>query len=294
MSLFLQLLANGIVNGALFAVLAVAFGLVYRSARVFHIAFAGLYLVGPYAAYAACAKLGMPIGLAIPVGVIAGGLSGWLAEVVLYRPLLKRNASAAAVMVASLGAFVVVVNLMALGFGNEVRIIERGLAQRVEVGPIGLTTIQICQFLLSGAAVAGLGIATLRLRAFKVIWAMGEEPGLVPVLGLPLHRYRAMVFILSGALGALAGCLIGYDIGIDPHMGMSYLLIAAVAMLAGGIDNYKGWVLGGFSVAILQSLTVWKFSAKWMDLATFTVLIAVLVFRPQGMLGIRKRLEEAD
>lgn len=292
MTLFLQLLANGIVNGALFAVLACAFGLVYRSARIFHIAFAGLFLVGPYASLASSAWLGGPVAVSILIGVFVGGLSGWLVEVVLYRPFLRRNASAAAVLVASLGAFVVIVNLIALGFGNEVRTIERGLAQRVTVGPVGLTSIQIWQFLVGTAVVVGLGIATTRVRAFKVVWAMGDEPGLIPVLGLPMHRYRALVFILSGMLGALAGCLIGYDVGIDPHMGMSYLLIAAVAVLAGGIDSYKGWVLGGFTLAILQSLVVWRFSAKWMDLATFAVLIAVLMFRPQGMMGIKKRLEE--
>lgn len=293
MSLFLQLFANGLVNGAMFAVLAVAFGLVYRSARVFHVAFAGLFLIGPYASWLISTRLGAPVWLAIPLGVLAGGASGCLAEVALYRPFLRRNASPAAVLVASLGAYVVVVNGIALAFGNEVRTIERGLAQRVEIGPVGLTTIQIWQFCLCAAAVTGLGVATSRWREFKVVWAMGDEPGLVPVLGLPLHRYRTLVFALSGALGGLAGCLIGYDVGIDPHMGMSYLLIAAVAVLAGGIDSYKGWILGGFAVAILQSLTVWRFSAKWMDLATFAVLIAVLLFRPQGMLGIRKRLEEA-
>lgn len=195
---------------------------------------------------------------------------------------------------ASLGAYVVITNLIALGFGNEMRTIERGLAQRVVIGTVGLTSIQIWEFVLCGAAMTGLGVAMSRWREFKVVWAMGDEPGLILVLGLPLHRYRALVFTLSGALGGLAGCLIGYDVGIDPHMGMSYLLIAAVAVLAGGIDSFKGWILGGFAVAILQSLAVWKFSAKWIDLATFAVLIAVLLLRPQGMLGIKTRLEEAD
>jgi len=291
-NLFLQLLANGIVNGALFAVLACAFGLVYRSARVFHIAFAGLFLVAPYGSYLASIWWGWPVWAAIPFGVAMGGLGGLLAELALYRPFVRRNATAAAVLVASLGAYVVIVNLFAMGFGNEVKTIERGLAHRVSFGPVGLTTIQIWQFVIGTLAVAGLGFATVKVRAFKVIWAMGDEPGLVPALGLPAHRYRMLVFILSGLMCGLAGCLIGYDVGIDPHMGMSYLLIAAVAVLAGGIDSYRGWVLGGFVLAVLQSLTVWKFSSKWMDLVTFAVLIAVLLFRPRGMLGIKRRSEE--
>lgn len=292
MNLPLQLLANGVVNGALFGVMACAFGLVYRSARVFHIAFAGLFLVGPYAAYAANTWLGFPSWAAIVVGVLVAAGGGYGVERALYRPFLRRNATAGAVMIASLGALIIIENLLALIFGNEIRMIERGLARRIALGPLSLTSIQGIQFTVCALALIGLGMAIRKIRAFKAIWAMGDEPGLIPVLGLPLMRYRATVFALSAGLGGLAGCLIGLDVGIDPHMGMSYLLIAAVAVLAGGIDRYTGWIAGGFILAVLQSLVVWKFSAKWMDLATFAVLIAVLLFRPQGLFGVQKRLEE--
>jgi branched-subunit amino acid ABC-type transport system permease component len=292
MDLLFQLLANGLVNGALFALLACSFGLVYRSARVFHIAFAGLFLIAPYSAFAASAWLGLPNWLAMLVGIGAGASSGYLAERFLYRPFFRRKASPGAVMVASLGAFIIIENMLAITFGNELRIIERGLASRATFGPVSLTSIQLLQLVMSVAALVGLGVATRRVRVFKAIWAMGDEPGLVPVLGLPLMHYRSLVFTLSAALGGLAGCLIGLDVGVDPHMGMSYLLIAAVAVLAGGIDRYAGWVLGGVMLALLQSLMVWRFSAKWMDLVTFGVLIAVVMFRPQGILGLSKRLEE--
>lgn len=292
MNLLLQLLANGFVNGALYAMLACAFGLVYRSARIFHIAFAGLFLLAPYGSFVAATWWGWPVWASVSFGVGGAGLSSLFIESALYRPLQRRHATSAAVMVASLGAFVVITNLVAMGFGNEVKTIERGLAQRMVLGPVGLTTVQIWQFVVGVVAVSGLGLATARLRAFKIIWAMGDEPDLVPALGLPMHRYRQLVFMLSGMMAGLAGCLIGYDVGIDPHMGMSYLLIAAVAVLAGGLDSYRGWVLGGFLLALLQSVIVWKLSAKWIDLSTFAVLIGILIFRPQGFLGVKRRLEE--
>nr|VFJ43686.1 MAG: branched-chain amino acid transport system permease protein [Candidatus Kentron sp. DK] len=292
MDLLLQLLANGLVNGALFALLACAFGLVYRSLRVFHIAFAGLFLIAPYAAYAANAWLGAPIWLAVILGVAAGALSGYLIELILYRPFFRRDVSGGAVIVASLGAFIIIENLLAMGFGSELKTMGRGLAERFVLGSVSLTSIQIVQFLVATMALITVGVTIKRVRTFKIIWAMGDEPGLVPVLGLPLMRYRALVFMVSAGLAGLAGGLIAMDVGVDPHMGLSYLLIAAVAVLAGGIDRFWGWVLGGVVLALLQSLMVWKFSAQWMDLVTFSVLIGILLFRPQGMLGLRKRLEE--
>ena len=218
MNLPLQLLANGLVNGALFGVLACAFGLVYRSARVFHIAFAGLFLVGPYAAYAANTWLGFPNWAAIAIGVLVAAGAGYGIERILYRPFLRRNATAGAVLIASLGAFIIIENLLALLFGNEIRMIDRGLARRIPLGPVSLTSIQVIQFAVCTLALIGLGMAIRKIRAFKAIWAMGDEPGLIPVLGLPLMRYRATVFALSAGLGGLAGCLIGLDVGIDPHM----------------------------------------------------------------------------
>ncbi|MDD5266664.1 MAG: branched-chain amino acid ABC transporter permease [Methylococcales bacterium] len=292
MNLLLQLIADGLVNGILFALLACGFGLVYRSARVFHLAFAGLFLISPYVAYVVNVWLHAPIWLAVTLGVVAGAVAGYIVEVLLYHPFFRRKASNSAVMVASLGAFIVIENVLAIIFGNELRTVDRGLASSFDFGPITLTTIQIFQFLIGSAALVALGVAIRKVRLFKAIWALGDEPELVPVLGLPLTRYRKIVFTLSAALGGLAGCLIAVDVGVDPHMGMSYLLIAAVAMLTGGIDRYTGWVLGGVALALLQSLMVWQFSAKWVDLVTFTVLIGVLVVRPQGILGLRKRLEE--
>lgn len=292
MDLLLQLLANGLVNGVMFALIACAFGLVYRSAGVFHIAFAGLFLIPPYVSYAANVWLKAPIWLAFSLGIAAGALAGYATERLLYRPFYHRKATPSVVMVASLGAYIVIVNILSILFGSEVRIIERGIASRLTLGPVSLTSVQLVQFGLGSVVLLALIVAIQRVKVFKAIWAMGDEPGLIPVLGLPLMRYRNLVFILSAGLGGVAGCLIGLDVGIDPHMGMSYLLIGAVAVLAGGIDRYGGWILGGLLLALLQSAVIWKFSARWMDLVTFAVLIAVLMFRPQGILGLQKRLEE--
>jgi branched-chain amino acid transport system permease protein len=73
---------------------------------------------------------------------------------------------------------------------------------------------------------------------------------------------------------------------------MSYLLIATVAVLVGGLNSYMGWVCGAMTLAILQSLVVWKFSARWMDLVTFALLVVILLFRPQGLLARLQRVEE--
>lgn len=293
MTLFLQLLANGLVNGVLFALLAVAFGLVYRSARVFHVAFGTLYVVSAYLLYAAVTWGQLPIWIGTVLAIIASAVLGAGTEAGFYRLFETRRSGAGVVIVASLGLFIVMENLVAMFFGNDVRTIPRGVVQSVSFGGIRLTSVQLMQLSVGIAVLIGLAVAIRRVRALKAIWAMGDEPELLAILGNPLRRYRMIVFALATALAAVSACLIGIDTGMNPHMGMHYLLIAAVGMLAGGTDRFMGWVAGGFLLAVLHSLIVWKLSSQWMDLATFGTLVLILLFRPQGIFGVKRRLEEA-
>lgn len=292
MNLFLQLLGNGVVNGALYAVLAAGFGLVYRSTGVFHVAYGGVFVLSAYAFHSLVTLVGLGWWAAGAVAVLLSGAAGWAMETGFYGPFFRRGTAHGAVMVASLGLSIVIENGLALIYGNEIRAIPRDLMPAVALGPVRMTQIQLVA-LAVGLSVLLLLAMARRLRFFRVIRAMGENPELLQVHGWRLGRYRALVFALSGALAAVPACLIMVDVGMDVHAGMSYLLIAAVAVLAGGVARVEGWVLGGFVLAVLQSLVVWKFSAKWMDLVAFVLLLAVLLFRREGLLGIRKRTEES-
>ena len=294
MTLFLQLLANGIVNGAMFALLAVAFGLVYRSARVFHIAFGGLYVASAYVLYAAVVWGKWPLWAGFVATILASATLGVAMEAGFYRLFEKRKSAPGVVLVASLGLFIVLENLIAMVFGNEVRIIPRGITQSFALGSVRLTSVQLMQLLVSCFVLIALAFAMRRFRVLKAIWAIGDEPELLEILGNPLRRYRMIIFGLATAIAAIPACLIGMDTGMNPHMGMHYLLIAAVGMLTGGTDRFVGWVAGGFLLAVLQSLVILMLSSQWMDLATFGTLVLILLIRPQGIFGTRKRLEETN
>jgi len=292
-NLFLQLMANGLVNGALFAMLAVGFGLVWRTIRVFHVAYGGLFVACAYIFHVLVTRYGFSPVTGGVLTTCIGGAAGALMEVGFYRPFYRKEASSGAVLVASLGIFVAIENLIAMGFGNQLQTVLRELAPAFRIGPVALTRLQTIEFAVGLTTVGALWLLVRRLRAFKALWAMGDEPELISTLGLPLFRLRTMVFVISTMLVAVSASLITYDLGVDPHMGMSYLLVAAVAVLVGGRDSDTGWIGGAIVLAILQSLVVWKFSARWMDLVTFVLLVSMLVFRPQGLIATQQRVEEA-
>ena len=292
MSLFLQLLGNGLVQGAVAVLYAASFGFVYRSFRVFHIAMGAQFVFACYAFYTCAAVCKLPIVVSVPAVLVLSAAFAALIECAVYRPFVQKRCSSGVVMIASLGVMIVLENVVALIYGNEVKTISNQLEPSAAFAGLRFTRIQLLQFFVGLGVFAAVGAAVRYGKWFKALWAMGDQPELLPVLGLPVRWLRLGVMMLGGVLVAIPAMLISWDIGMDPHVGMHYLLLGSVAVFFGGVDRYWAWGAGAMLLAALQSLAVWKFSAQWTDLVTFGVLIFVLLFRPQGLFGLRKRLEE--
>ncbi|MBR6022221.1 MAG: branched-chain amino acid ABC transporter permease [Kiritimatiellae bacterium] len=293
MNLFLQLLGNGIAQGAVAMLYAAGFGFVYRSFRIFHIAMGAQFVFSCYAFYLFAVVAKLPLALAVGGGLALSVLFAAAIEWAVYRPFFRKGCSSGVVMIASLGVMIVVENLIALAFGNEVKTISTRLEPSVAFARLRFTRIQLLQFFVGIGVFVLVGGMVRFGKWFKAVWAMGDQPELIPVLGLPLLKLRLLVMALGGVLVAVAAMLVSWDIGMDPHVGMHYLLLGSVAVFFGGTDRYWAWGAGAMLLCILQSLAVWQFSARWTDLVTFGVLIFVLLFRPQGLFGVSKRLEEA-
>lgn len=292
MGLFFQLLINGIINGAIFSVLAISFGFVYRTTKIFHIAFAGIFTSSCYFLYVFFIILKIPLIFSILFTILLTGLLGLFIEKAIYLPFFKKDATQGVILIASLGAYISIENIIALIFGNETKILLSGIQPTYSFSSIIITKIQLFQLIAGISIIILISILLKKFKIFKIFWAIGDEPNLIPVFGIPLIKLRAILFFGTSLLVAVPSSLISLDIGMDPHQGMHYLLIAVVSVLFGGIDSFKGWWIGSFVISIIQSLVIIKFSAKFIDLVTFLILILILLFKPQGIFGIRKRMEE--
>ena len=292
-SLFAQLLGNGLVQGAVAMLYAAGFGIVYRSFRVFHIAMGAQFVFSCYAFYTCAAVCKIPLTVSVSAVLALSAVFAVLIECAVYHPFARKRCSSGVMMIASLGIMIVVENVIALIYGNEVKTISNQLEPSVVFAGLRFTRIQVLQFLVGFGVFAFVGMAVRYGKWFKALWAMGDQPELLAVLGLPVRRLRLGVMMLGGVLVAIPAMLISWDIGMDPHVGMHYLLLGSVAVFFGGADRYWAWGAGALLLSALQSLAVWQLSARWTDLVTFGVLIFVLMFRPQGLFGVSKRLEES-
>jgi branched-chain amino acid transport system permease protein len=273
--------------------MAVGFALVYNTTRIFHIAHGAVYTAAAYLCYGFLARLHWPISAAVTAAVALSSLMGVLIEFGLYAPLVRRNASTLVALLSSLGLYVAVVNVIALIAGNGTKVLQPGIERTYRFAGIILTHMQVAQLV---AALFLIPVLVLFLKFTiwgKTIRATRDNPMLSTVLGFHTGAVRLGVFALGSALAGVAGVLVALDVGMDPNVGMPALLAAATALIVGGVGTFEGPVIGGFLLGLIQSLVVWQLSARWVDTVTFLILILFLLFRPWGLVGRRRRLEEA-
>jgi len=285
----MQILLNGLVSGMAIALLAMAFQMVYLPTRVLFVGLAGLYTLAPYLFQMGATELGAMGGLLVSLGgVVALGV---LFEWANHAPLTRKGASEGAHLIASLGLYILVVQVVAMIWGNETRTLRTGLDVPYAVGDTILTQSQLLMgglgMLLLLAVLAMLYMTDIGLR----LRALADNPTQFALYGYNVDAHRLLAFALAGALATVASLLTARDIGFEPHTGLNVTLLAIVAVIIGGRTSLVGPIIGGLLLGLIRAQVVWHFSARWQEAATFLVLALFLLLRPQGLFGRETRIE---
>jgi len=292
----IQSLLNGLIQGLLFAVVGVAFSLVYATTRVFHITLGAIYALAPYVLLGTL-QVGAPWLLGLSGAVLMAVALGLAAEELVHWPLERRRAPAEVHFISSLGAFLIVGQVVVLLWGNEAQVLDAGIDSVYAVADLRATAGQ-----LIGAVAA---ISTLVATFAWLRWtnvglqfrAMASNPSLLATLGRDIRRLRWAVFGLSGALASVAAVATARDVGFAPNVGMRMVLIGVAAAIVGGRGSFAGAAVAGVLLGVLRGQVGWFASARWEDASTFALLAAFLLFVPDGLhslvAGRATRLEDA-
>lgn len=292
---YLQILLNSITSGLLLALAAYAFTLVFRITRAFHLAQAGLYVGGVYA-YLYLFQKFAPTGILshFAVLILAIGVCfilAWLIEKTIYLPIYNRRGNETLTLIGSLGANAIMINLIAIFFGNEVKTApEFFKIWSLEPLPgLMVTNLQLIQTAIAViifAALHWLLNKSTRLLTFK---AVADNSDLAEVSGIRVRQIRMRAMVGGSLLVMIAGILQLYDIGIGPYSGVDLTLSAAViAILTGSIGVWET-VIVAIVLALLQNLIEWFLSAQWREGLTFFFLLIVMLWRTEGVLTYQLR-----
>ena len=296
MEQFVQQLINGLSLGAIYALIALGYTMVYGILRLINFAHGDVYMVGAFVGYyvfrwltpSADSGLGV-LFVALAASMAACSVLGFVIERAAYRPL--RRAPRLNALITAIGVSLLLENLGQLVFGADPKDFPT-LIDRTTF-TIGIATISNIQVIVLGTAVVltiGLELIVHRTKMGTAMRAVSFSHDAAGLMGINIDRVISFTFVLGSALAAAAGILVGlYNPKIDPLMGIMPGLKAFVAAVLGGIGNIPGAILGGLIMGVAETLTVGYLSSTYRDAITFVILIAVLLFRPTGLLGTPQR-----
>ena len=285
MDIIPQLIANSLIVGSIYAILTLGFNLTYATAKFIDMGFGVLVAIGGYTVFYISKTLGAPLWLGVIIGITVSGLVSFLAYRIIYKPLRARKASSAVLLIASLGVMTALQAIIAILFTSQFQTLSGLLAgNRIfEVFGGTFTAVHLSIFIIMVLLFASLSFLLKYTLFGKAITAISDDEEVAKIVGIDTNRVMGKVFFLSGALGGIAGILIGFDTGIEPIMGLSWLLAAVVAAIVGGIGNLYGGVAGAFLLAFVENFGIWKISGEWKSAIAFGLFIIFLLWRPQGI-----------
>jgi len=189
-------------------------------------------------------------------------------------------------MLASLGLYVVLQNVLSLSYGDEAKSLRVGeAAVGIPIAGARLATSQAALAVGSTCAIVIVWLILKYTRFGKAIRAVSSDSELAAVRGIDVSRTILGAFALGSGLVGLVGILMGLDVDLVPTMGLNALMMGVVAMIVGGARSTIGICIGGLMLGLAQNLGVWKIGSGWQDSIAFLIMVVFVLLRPQGVIG---------
>jgi branched-chain amino acid transport system permease protein len=304
MDILAQQIANGLILGSIYALIALGYTMVYGILGLINFAHGEVVMVGAMVAISVITLLAgsapelnglLIVSAGLFVAIPCCALLGFSIERIAYRPL--RNAPRLAPLITAIGVSIVLQNLAMIYWGRGYQPFPPVLPQETFTlfGAV-LTPVKAAILIVSLLLMLALWLLIERTRLGRAMRATAQNPRAAQLMGVDTNRIISATFIIGSMLGAVAGVMVSANYGqADPYMGFILGLKAFSAAVLGGIGNLGGAVLGGLLLGLIESLgagyigdlTGGVLGSHYQDIFAFLVLIAVLVFRPSGLLGER-------
>jgi branched-chain amino acid transport system permease protein len=299
-SQFWDLTVAGLAIGAVYALIALGYTLVYGVLQLINFAHSEVFMLGAFGGVFALRPLvgdEIPSGFSsvvyVTVGVIVGGLVGSVAAFLLertaYRPLRRRNAPKLAYLISAIGASLFMINIAGKEFGRLATNVPQLYTSGTVFTLFG-AEVKTQQLVLGGVAILMLVLLDRLVNATKLgqgIRAVAQDAETASLMGVDIDRVIVTTFLIGGFLGGVAGFLFGSITNVQNTMGFIPGVKAFTAAVLGGIGNVRGAMLGGLLLGLVENYGVACTDSAYRDVIAFSILVLVLLVRPSGILGER-------
>ncbi|GIU55320.1 branched-chain amino acid ABC transporter permease [Arthrobacter sp. NicSoilC12] len=292
---FMQNLLNRLVAGLSFGLLlalaSVGLSLIFGTTGLTNFAHGEMVTLGAVLVFA-FNQMHLPFWLAVILAVIGGGLFGYVQDAGLWKPLRRRGTGLVPMMIVSIGLALSVRYIIQFYFGGATQQLPFAQSVEILIGPISISPNNLLSLLVSAVVIAALGVVLLKTRLGKATRAVADNPALAAASGIDVDSVIRIVWVVGGMLAALGGILWAYyRPGVTFDMGSQILLLIFASVTLGGLGTVWGALVGSIIVGIFVELTtVFGLAADLKYVGALFIMIVVLLFRPQGILGRKERV----
>jgi branched-chain amino acid transport system permease protein len=293
--LALDLLANGLIYGCFYALMAVGLAMIFGVLKIVNFAHGEFFMIGAYTYVLVALKLGVPPWLALPCAALAGAILGWLVERLLMRPLYQGYASWGFMkdeyaVVVTFGLSLLLINLVDKSVGPySFRGPSLVDVSRFALGPIMLTGQKAIAAVVAVLLMIGLALFIKRSVWGKQIQAVAQNRLGASLAGIDATRTTSLIFVISGVLAALSGALLAPLVNPSPDIGAFPAIKSYVIVVLGGMGSIWGAMLASLILGVSEAFFSVYISYDYRDAFGLIILVLVLLFRPQGLFGEKGR-----
>ncbi len=280
-----QQLLNGLAIGAVYTVIALGLTVVFGILGIAHFAHGSVAMSGGYLTFLFGEKLGLPFFAGMALAMAVGAVLGLLIERLAYRPV--RDAPHINAFIIALGLTMVFEGLNLLAFGADQVVIQTPYRGVFHVAGVAVSELRLLVIVTAFTLIGIVAILISRTKTGKAIRAVAQNRSAAILMGVDVNRVSATVFFVSSALGAAAGALVGALLAIAPGVGEGLAVKGFAVLILGGLGSIPGAIVGGVVLGASESLAAGFISSAYKDVIAFLVMILVLLFRPEGLLGKR-------
>jgi branched-chain amino acid transport system permease protein len=286
--MLLQQITNGVMLGSTYALVAIGYTLIFGVLRLLHLAHGEVFMVGAFAGLQVVLLWHVGPLLALIGGLLGAAVVGVVIELVAFRPIRKRGNSHLAPIVSTIGAGLVLQEVMTKVFGAEQTAFPSELQKHVyQFGVISVTGSQL--FILGTAAITMLALHQFvtRTRYGMAMRATAENIQVASLLGINVDTVILLTFAVASALAGIAGVLVGMNFNaISPFMGFDMGIKGMAVMVIGGLGSIYGAMVGGMILGVAEVLSVAYFESSLRDAFAFGLMVLILIVRPRGLFRV--------
>lgn len=280
-----DIFVSGLVNGGVYALLALGFSLIFGVARIVNIAHTAFYMLAAYVLYALLVKVGLPLLAAIPLAVLSVVALSMLCYKLVIEPVRQHES---AVLIATIALALIFQEALLVSFGGSYLGIPSALEGVASVFGVRVSYQRLLILVVVALTLMGLWYLLARTRLGLAIRVAANDQEIANLMGINVNMVAMLTVGISVALAAIAGVVVAPVFVVDPLMWLSPLVIMLAIVVLGGLGSLKGSLIGAFIIGYVEAITVFTVpSGSYLKGAVaLSIMVIVLLIRPEGLFGV--------